>query len=147
MRGTKPTNFFSKEEQEKLVAAIRDAEQNSSGEIRIHVLRGCDGQLFEKGKEIFERLGMTRTRERNGILFLLELKNRRFAILGDKGIHEKVPPDFWEEIRGKLWEHFREGRFVEGLCAGIERCGEKLRAFFPHRPDDKNEVSDEITAE
>ncbi len=129
------------------MAAIRHAEQGSSGEIRIHVLRECDGELFEQGKRIFERLGMTKTRERNGILFLLELKNRRFAILGDKGIHEKVPADFWEEIRVKLWEHFHEGRFVEGLVAGIERCGEKLKAFFPHRPDDRNEVPDEITSD
>ncbi len=147
MRGEKPKDFFSLEEQQRLVQAIREAEGNTSGEIRIHVLRDCDGDLFEKGKQVFEKLGMTKTRERNGILFLLELKRRRFAILGDRGIHEKVPAEFWEEIRAALYEHFREGRFVEGLCTGIARCGEKLKAFFPRRADDVNEVKDEITGE
>ncbi|MFO1462256.1 MAG: TPM domain-containing protein [bacterium] len=147
MRGEKPKDFFSPEEQQRLVQAIREAEGNTSGEIRIHVLRDCDGDLFEKGKQVFEKLGMTKTRERNGILFLLELKHRRFAILGDRGIHEKVPAEFWEEIRAALYEHFHQGRFVEGLCAGIARCGEKLKAFFPRRADDVNEVKDEITGE
>jgi len=147
MFGKSPKKFFNSEEQERLVRAIQDAEKCSSGEIRIHVLRTSGEDLFEKGKKVFEKLRMTRTRDRNGILFLLELEHRRFAILGDRGIHEKVPADFWEDIRKELWENFHEGRFVEGLCAGISRCGEKLKLFFPARPDDRNELSDEITSE
>ncbi|MCE9624652.1 MAG: TPM domain-containing protein [Deltaproteobacteria bacterium] len=147
MRGKDPKNFFQPEEQQRLIAAIREAEKLSSGEIRIHVLRRSGADLFEKGKKVFEKLGMTRTRDRNGILFLIELEHRRFAILGDRGIHEKVPAEFWEEIRKMLWENFHQERFVEGLCEGVSRCGEKLKMFFPLREDDRNELSDEITSE
>ncbi|MCC6273598.1 MAG: TPM domain-containing protein [Deltaproteobacteria bacterium] len=147
MSANDPKHFFTPEQRETLIKAIREAERNSSGEIRIHVIRATSEDLFSKGQRLFEKLGMTKTRDRNGILFLLELSHRRFAILGDKGIHQKVPAEFWEEIRAALFEHFREGRFVEGLCAGIARCGEKLEAFYPWQSDDRNEVADEITSE
>jgi uncharacterized membrane protein len=147
MHENDPKHFFSPEQQKVLIEAIREAERNTSGEIRIHVIRSSGEDLFHKGQKLFEKLGMTRTRDRNGILFLLELSHRRFAILGDRGIHSKVPGEFWEEIRQELWNHFHEGRFVEGLCAGIARCGEKLKAFYPRQDNDRNELSDEITSE
>ncbi len=147
MSANDPKHFFTPEQQETLIKAIREAERNSSGEIRIHVIRSSSEDLLSKGQKLFEKLGMTKTRDRNGILFLLELSHRRFAILGDKGIHQKVPAEFWEEIRAALFEHFHRGRFVEGLCAGIARCGEKLKAFYPWQSDDRNEVADEITSE
>lgn len=147
MSANDPKQFFTQEQQDTLIQAIREAERNSSGEIRIHVIRSSSEDLLSKGQRLFEKLGMTKTRDRNGILFLLELSHRRFAILGDKGIHQKVPAEFWEEIRAALFEHFHQGRFVEGLCAGIARCGEKLKAFYPWQSDDRNEVADEITSE
>ena len=147
MQENDPKHFFSPEQQTILIEAIREAEKNTSGEIRIHVIRSTGEDLLHKGQKLFEKLGMTRTQDRNGILFLLELSHRRFAILGDKGIHQKVPGEFWEEIRKELFSQFREGKFVEGLCAGIRRCGEKLKAFYPCQTDDRNELSDEITSE
>lgn len=142
-----PKQFFSPQAQETLIQAIRDAEKNTSGEIRVHVIRSTAEDLLTKGQKLFEKLGMTKTKDRNGILFLLELSGHRFAILGDSGIHQKVPAEFWEEIRALLFEHFHQGRFVEGLVAAIRRCGEKLKDFYPYQSDDINEVSDEITSE
>lgn len=147
MNTNDPKHFFTQEQQSTLLQAIREAERNSSGEIRIHVIRSTQEDLLSKGQRLFEKLGMTKTRDRNGILFLLELSHRRFAILGDRGIHQKVPAEFWEDIRKLLFGHFHEGRFVEGLCAGIALCGEKLKSFYPWQSDDKNEVADEITSE
>src|SRR5215471_18200932 len=115
MRSLKPKHFFSADEEEKIVQAIRRAEGISSGEIRVHVVKSVSGELLPTGRKIFERLGMTRTMERNGVLFLMELNGQRFAVLGDKGIHEKVPENFWEGVKEVVLGHFRSGRFVEGL--------------------------------
>jgi uncharacterized membrane protein len=102
---------------------------------------------MEQGKNIFEKLRMTATAERNGILFLLELKGHHLVILGDRGIDEKVPQDFWNEIRDAVLEGFQRRDFSGGLARGIERCGEKLKAFFPCRPGDLNELSNQPTQE
>lgn len=142
-----PHRFFSEAEQSRLAAAIREAESQTSGEVRIHLIRSARGDLLEVGKRIFEKLGMTRTAERNGILFLLELKHHRLAILGDKGIHEKVPQDFWGNIRDIVLEEFHQERFAEGLTKGVLRCGEQLKIYFPSRAGDRNELSDQITSE
>jgi uncharacterized membrane protein len=102
---------------------------------------------MEEGKRIFEKLGMIQTAERNGILFLLELKNHQLVILGDQGIHEKVPENFWQEIRDLVLQGFQQEDFSGGLARGIQRCGENLKKYFPYRKDDRNELSDEITSQ
>ena len=142
-----PAKFFSERDKKFLQEAIARAEENTSGEICVHLVREfTQGEdPMEEGKKIFERLGMTVTAERNGILFLLELNGQRLVILGDQGIHEKVPENFWQEIRDVVLQGFRQGDFSGGLVRGIERCGEKLKAHFPHRRDDRNELSDEVT--
>jgi len=147
MHGKAPSRFFSKAEEARLISAIQEAESSSSGEIRVHLLRSDESDLIAYGNQLLEKLGVTRTRERNGVLFLLELKSQRFAVVGDRGIHEKVGQGFWDSIRDRVLEKFRHEKFEEGLIEGIKICGEKLKEFFPVRPDDVNEQSDQITEE
>ncbi len=147
MHGSIPRTFFSKEEASRISEAIRQAEQGTSGEIRVHLARRLRGDILEESKVLFERLGMTQTKGRNGVLFVLELKQHKFAVLGDKGIDEKVSADFWREIRDIVLEHFRERRFATGLSEGIRRCGEQLRQYFPLEPGDRNELSDKISVD
>jgi uncharacterized membrane protein len=141
-----PKNFFSKDEQRSLIQAIQEAEKNTSGEIRIHLLRSVKGNVMETAKNIFHNIGMTKTQDRNGVLFLLSIKDHQLAILGDYGIHEKVTPDFWDEVRDVVLAEFKQGRFAEGLQKGIQRCGDKLKKFFPYQTNDKNELSDGISS-
>jgi uncharacterized membrane protein len=149
MHGTSPIRFFSKEEKAEILKAIQEAEANTSGEIRVHLIRSLKRgeDPMEAGKRIFERLGMTRTRLRNGVLFLLELKHHELVLLGDRGIHERVGGHFWEQVLGKVLEHFKEGEFAQGLAEGIRTCGDRLKEFFPYDRSDRNELPDEISHE
>jgi uncharacterized membrane protein len=140
-----PDKFFSKEEKIKIVKAIQAAEQDSSGEIRVHLLRSFRGEEIEESKKIFEKIGMTSTKDRNGVLFILGIQDRKLVVLGDQGIHEKVPSDFWDGINDRVLKEFKQKRFLEGLVIGIQLCGEKLKKFFPHQARDKNELSDQIS--
>ncbi|RMG61204.1 MAG: TPM domain-containing protein [Calditrichaeota bacterium] len=142
-----PKKFFSEEEKQRIVAAIQAAEKETSGEIRVHLDRACDGDVFQRALKVFHKIGMTQTAQRNGVLIYLALKNRRFAIVGDEGIDRVVPENFWQDVADILSAHFKEGKFCEGLCAAIARIGEKLKEFFPYRKDDVNELSDEISTE
>ena len=137
--------FFSKEEQQKIVAAIKEAELNTSGEIRVHIENRCKGAALERAAEIFYELKMDHTAARNGILFYLAVKDRKFAIIGDEGINRNVEHDFWNDIKDEMTSKFKEGQFTEGLVAGILKCGNKLKQYFPYQEDDVNELSDEIS--
>jgi uncharacterized membrane protein len=142
-----PKKFFSSEEQERIVEEIRKAEDRTSGEIRVH-LDCCSGEiLLDKAKKVFHQLGMTRTKSRNGVLIYLATEDRRFAILGDEGIHRVVPENYWEDVKERMQKQFREGRLCEGICQGIREIGEKLKAHFPVEPDDRNELPDSISEE
>ena len=137
--------FFSKEEQQKIIAAIKDAELDTSGEIRVHIENHCKEEALERAAELFYGLKMDRTAARNGILFYLAVKDRKFAIIGDEGINKNVEHDFWNDIKDEMISNFKENKFTEGLIAGILKCGEKLKEYFPHQSDDVNELSDEIS--
>ena len=139
--------FFSPEEEARVVAAIQAAERRTSGEIRVHIERETDAATMSESIRIFKRLGMHQTKDRNGVLILLELKRQSFSIIGDEGIHQVVPPNFWEEERDLMQTHFRHGEFVEGLEAAIAKVGEKLKEFFPYAGNDldENELPDTIS--
>ena len=96
---------------------------------------------------IFNRLKMHETQQRNGVLIYLAIHNRKFAILGDEGINKVVEENFWNDVKDLMLSHFKEGRFAEGLEQGIQRCGEKLKTYFPYQSDDVNEIPDEISYE
>lgn len=140
-----PKNFFTKEEEAQVVAAIRAAENRTSGELRVHLEAHTDEPNREHAQKIFEEAGMTQTELRNGVLFYLATQDKQFTILGDKGINEKVPSGFWDEIRDTMQDFFRQGAFVKGLVKGIEMAGKALAEYFPVQDDDDNELSDEIS--
>lgn len=140
----KTRQFFSKLEADRVVAAIGKAEAGTSGEIRVHVTRHEPENIDARARERFEKLGMTKTAERNGVLFYIAPRIQKFQILGDSGVHEKCGDDFWKSTAEELAAHFRQGDFTAGLVAGIEKIGEVLKTHFPHRDDDVNELPDVI---
>ena len=141
----KASTFFSKEQQAQILAAVKEAEMETSGEIRVHIESSLKGDVLDRAAWLFKKLGMHETAERNGVLFYLAVNHRQFAILGDAGINAKVPTGFWDDIRELLQKNFKEGKFTEGLSEGILLAGEHLKKHFPHRPDDVNELPDEIS--
>ena len=137
--------FLSQLDQPRIVAAIDTAEQETSGEIRVHIQpRVGKTEILTVAKKTFERLGMTKTELRNGVLLFIACEEQRFVILGDSGINEKVPPGFWDEIAAKLTIRFKAGEFTDGIVDAIHSAGEELRHYFPRASDDRNELSNEI---
>jgi len=124
--GTSAKKFFTTEEKESIENAIREAELNTSGEIRVHIENKFKGDVLDRAAYIFNKLGMKKTELRNGVLFYLAIKNRQFAIIGDAGINAVVPENFWENIKELLADHFKEGKFAEGLSKGIIEAGKIL---------------------
>jgi len=138
-------NFFTQQEKEDIILAIKNAELDTSGEIRVHIEETCKGDARDRAAYIFDKLEMQNTEQRNGVLFYLALKNRKFAILGDAGINSMVPENFWDDIRDVMLDHFRGNHFVDGLIEGITMAGQQLKEHFPYQKDDVNELSDEIS--
>ena len=135
---------LSEKERQQILATIAAAEQNTSGEIRLFVEDVCGENVLDRAAYIFDKLGMKKTKERNGVLFYLAFESHQFAILGDAGIHAIVKDDFWHEIKAKMTNYFTEGEFVKGLTIGIEMTGKALKTHFPYQSNDKNELSDDI---
>ncbi|QGY43157.1 TPM domain-containing protein [Maribellus comscasis] len=136
---------FTEENKLQITNAIRVAETNTSGEIRVHIEKHCKGDVLDRAAYIFDKLEMQKTELRNGVLFYLAVEDQKFAILGDAGINEKVPENFWEEIKDEAIARFKENKFADGLADGIVKAGEQLKAHFPYQLDDVNELSDEIS--
>jgi uncharacterized membrane protein len=137
--------FFSDDEKKAIVTAIHDAEKDTSGEIKVHIESTCGGPVLDRATKVFALLEMHRTKERNGVLIYLALKDKKFAILGDQGINTRVPENFWNEIKDEMQTNFRAGKFTDGLCKGIRRAGIQLKQHFPCRPDDVNELPNDIS--
>ena len=141
----KASTFFSKEQQAQILASVKEAELETSGEIRVHIETSLKGDVLDRAAWLFSKLGMDKTAERNGVLFYLAVSDRKFAIIGDAGIDAKVPAGFWDEISELLKKNFKEGKFTEGMSEGIIKAGDQLKTHFPHRLDDVNELPDEIS--
>jgi uncharacterized membrane protein len=137
--------YFSPENQLQIANAIRVAEMNTSGEIRLHIEKYCKGDVLDQATYVFEKLEMHKTQLRNGVLFYLAVEDHKFAILGDAGINQKVPDDFWETTKELVLSKFKEGNMTEGLTSGILMAGEQLKAHFPYLAEDKNELSNDIS--
>ncbi len=138
-------NFFTEEQQEDLRQAILNAELDTSGEIRVHIENTCTGEVMDRALVIFHKLEMDKTHNRNGILIYLAVKNRKFAIIGDEGIHKAVPENYWDSIKNRMLDHFRENHFTEGLVEAIAETGKQLKKYFPYHTSDVNELSDDIS--
>jgi uncharacterized membrane protein len=140
-------HILNNEEDRRVVEAIKQAEKNTSGEIKVHLENHCRGKVEDRSLFIFNHLKMNKTKQRNGVLIYLAVRDHIFAILGDEGINKVVEADFWNDIRDLMAAAFKEGRFAEGLEQSIQRCGEKLKTYFPYQTDDVNEIPDEISYE
>lgn len=134
-------------DQPKIVAAIADAEKLTSGEIRVHIRPKAGHDIRKFAEKTFERLGMTKTSLRNGVLLFIASEEQRFVILGDRGIDEKVPAGFWDDIAAKLTIRFKAGQLTEGIVETIRSVGEHLGRYFPRAADDVDELNNEIDIE
>lgn len=138
-------NFFSKEEQALLIKAIEEAEQNTSGEIRLHVENFCFGNPVDAAIKTFHRLKMQNTKERNGVLFYIAVISHKMAIVGDEGIHQKLGESFWKNLSDKLISSFKQKGHAAVLAMCIWECGNELKKIFPIKEDNKNELSNSIS--
>lgn len=137
--------FMSRLEHPRIVAAIGDAERKTSGEIRVLVQRGeVEGDPLEFATAKFHELGMTNTAERNAVLILVAPRARKFALVGDEGIHQKCGAQFWNGLVATMREHFKREAFTDALVEGIESVGRALGEHFPRRSDDRNELPNDI---
>lgn len=137
--------FLTPEDEAEVVAAIRQAEKKTSGEIRVHIEHTCKGDIWARAMEVFHLLKMDNTKEDNGVLIYVAIDDRQFVIYGDKGINDVVPKDFWETTKDAIVAQFKKGNFKQGLIDGILRAGRELQAHFPWDEGDVNELSDKIS--
>ena len=148
--------YFSESELERIKDAVSEAESGTSGEIRVVIAQDCDSDLPESEPEKrvygqalreFVKHGLTETRDRTGVLVLLVMNERRFQILADAGINEKFAQEEWDELSRRASLFFRRGSFTDGVCFLVREMGRKLSAFFPRKPDDTNELADDVILE
>lgn len=141
----KAADFFNEAQKQQITQAVKDAERNTSGEIRVHIESDCKEDVLDRAAYMFAKLEMHKTKLRNGVLFYLSVNDRKFAILGDAGINAVTPENFWDEIKETVISKFKNGEYADGLSTGINMAGEALKKHFPYLSDDVNELSDEIS--
>ncbi|MFE3847971.1 TPM domain-containing protein [Flavobacterium sp. LB3P45] len=142
---SKVEGFLTQEEEQAIIEAIRVAEKNTSGEIRVHIEKTTSEEPFDRALEVFHELKMDETQLQNGVLIYLAIADKRFVICGDKGINDLVADDFWETTKEIMKNHFKNGNFKQGLIDGILMAGEQLQKYFPWQEGDTNELSNEIS--
>jgi uncharacterized membrane protein len=125
--------------------AIAQAELETSGEIRVHIDKACDGDPVKRAIEVFEELKMHETELRNGVLIFIAFSNHKLAIIGDKGINELVPSNFWDSTRDVMIQLFKQGQFTAGISAAVKEAGIQLAEYFPLQEGDVNELSNKIS--
>jgi len=140
------SRLFNEEQEGRVIRAIREAERQTSGEIRVHIDNRSSGDVMKIAKQAFHRLGMDQTAARNGVLIFILPNMKAFAILGDEGIDRVVPDDFWSAERDIMEKYFRVEDYVGGVCEVVKQIGEKLKEHFPYDEDaDANELPDDIS--
>lgn len=138
--------FITEEEQKQIVEAIKEAELATSGEVKVHIEEKCPtADPVQRATQLFNYLALHKTAQRNGVLFYLAHRDRKFAVIGDAGIDQAVTALFWESTKEILQNYFKKEQYVAGLCAGINEAGKQLKKYFPYQSDDKNELSDDIS--
>lgn len=142
---SKVEDFLTKAEEAEVVEAIRLAEKNTSGEIRVHLEKETSIAPIERAVEVFHELRMDTTQLRNGVIIYVAVKSKQFAIYGDQGINDKVDDDFWDCTKDIMVNHFKTGNNVQALVEGIHNAGEQLKKHFPFEDDDTDELSNEIS--
>lgn len=139
--------FLTTIDRERIVDAIGAAEKLTSGEIRVHIQPKAYGEIRYVAERTFERLGMTKTKERNGVLLFIACEEQRFVILGDSGIDARVPVTFWDDIAASLRDRFQHGDFTAGIVDAIHSAGRELKTYFPRAHDDVDELANDINIE
>jgi len=139
-----PSSSISEAGQMLINEAVRNAERQTSGEIRICIEDSCPIDVLDRAAYIFRKLNIHKTRERNGVLIYLSLKDHKYAIIGDAGIHQHVTQSFWDEVGSEMIVYFKDGNLADGLIHAVQRAGEKLSSYFPYHSSDSNELSDDI---
>jgi uncharacterized membrane protein len=142
---SKVENFLTAAEEAEVVEAIRLAEKETSGEIRVHIEKTASGDAFDRAREVFHLLKMDETALKNGVLIYVAVDDHNFVICGDKGIDDAVADNFWDTTKDVMAAHFSSGNFKQGLIDGIKRAGSELQHYFPCQDDDKDELSNEIS--
>lgn len=142
---SKVEDFLTKEEEQEIVEAIRVAEKETSGEIRVHIEKTASIATYDRAMEVFHMLKMDQTQLKNGVLIYVAVKDKAFVICGDKGINDVVTADFWDCTKDIMASHFKNENFKQGLIDGILRAGEQLKKYFPWEDGDTNELSNEIS--
>lgn len=137
--------FLSQIDHDRIISAIKAAEAKTSGQIRVHIQRGeFEGDALVEAQAKFKPLGMEQTKERNGVLIFVLPRAQKFAVVGDKGIHEKCGAEFWDHLVAAMREHFLNSNFTDGLVEAIQEAGTVLARFFPKQSSLENELPDEI---
>jgi uncharacterized membrane protein len=139
--------FLDEADLAAVAAAVAIAEAGTSAEIRVHLDARCPGEALTRAALVFERLGMHRTAARHGVLIYVSIEDHKLAILGDRGIHERVGQAYWDGLVESVLAHFRAQRFRDGLVHAVGEVGAVLRQHFPRRPDDVNELPDRVSVE
>jgi uncharacterized membrane protein len=142
---SKIEDFLTAEEEQQVIAAIRTAENKTSGEIRIHLEKTSKIDTYERALEVFRLLKMDNTKLQNGVLIYVAIEDKTFVIFGDEGINNVVDDDFWESTKNVMQGHFKRGHFKQGLVDGILKAGQQLETHFPRDAGDKNEISNDIS--
>lgn len=144
--------FLDEDDLAAIHRAIVAAEARTAAEVRVHLERRVPRRLFrgrpgplDRARQVFRRLGMHRTAERHGVLIYLAVDDRKLAVVGDAGIHEKVGDRHWEGVRDGMLERLRAGAPRAAIVGAIEAVGRELATHFPRRPGDVNELSDEVS--
>jgi len=138
-------DFLSETDRQRVSAAIRAAEMRTSGEIRVHLEDHIENDVLDHAAFVFEELDMHKTKDRNGVLIYVSVSDRKVAVIGDKGINERVPENFWNDVLAVLRAHFAAGSRADGICEAVAMVGEKLLAFHPHQRDDRDELSNDVS--
>ena len=142
---SKTEDFLTQSEEQEIVQAIVVAEKNTSGEIRVHIEEHSEKAPLDRAQEVFFELKMDGTKDRNGVLFYVGVADKKFAIIGDKGINDVVKADFCNITKEVVIANFKENHFKKGLVDGILKAGEQLKIYFPYQSDDVDELSNEIS--
>ena len=141
----KVEDFLTANEEQDIVEAIRVAELNTSGEIRVHIEKTCKGDATNRALELFHTLKMDNTKLQNAVLIYVAIEDKTFVIFGDKGINDVVEDDFWDSTKNIMQAHFKKGDFKQGLIEGVLKSGEQLKTYFPYSDSDLNELTNEIS--
>jgi len=145
MAKEKAKNFFTDDEQHKIVQTIRTWEKDTTGEIKLHLENECKNDPVQRAKELFTSLKLSKTKNRNAVLIYLAVKSHKFAIIGDSGIHDKVTEGFWNSVAWLIEDHFKDSLYLVGTLEAINLVGAKLADFFPKEDDDTDEISNDIS--